>query len=170
MTDTFTLYKLMILYMLKKIDFPLTNGQISEFILDKGYTTYFKLQQVISEMVESGLLREEQLHSRTFYHLTDEGAQTIKFFHNKISPEIQTDIDTFLCEKRYSLKDQVSVKADYFRNENFDFSVKCQAIEDGSPLIDLMLTVPSENEAKTIATNWTQRSQDVYAAIMEKQL
>ena len=42
MSETFTLYKLIILYMLDKVDFPLTNAQISEFILNKGYTTYFK--------------------------------------------------------------------------------------------------------------------------------
>ena len=33
-----TLYKLMILYLIEKVDFPLSNSQISEFILDKGYT------------------------------------------------------------------------------------------------------------------------------------
>ena len=44
MSETFTLYKLIILYMLNKVDFPLTTSQISEFVLDKGYTTYFKLQ------------------------------------------------------------------------------------------------------------------------------
>ena len=53
MSEPFTLYKLIVLYMLEKLDFPLTNGQISEFILDKGYTTYFTLQQALSEMVES---------------------------------------------------------------------------------------------------------------------
>ena len=42
--DTLMLYKLMVLYMLNKVDFPLTNSQISEFILDKGYTNYFSLQ------------------------------------------------------------------------------------------------------------------------------
>ena len=52
MTQTFTLYKLIVLYMLEKVDFPLTTSQISEFILDKGYTTYFKLQETLSEMVE----------------------------------------------------------------------------------------------------------------------
>ena len=40
MAKSFTLYKLIILYMLNKVDFPLTNSQISEFILDEGYTTY----------------------------------------------------------------------------------------------------------------------------------
>ena len=63
MSEPFTLYKLIVLYMLEKLDFPLTNGQISEFILDKGYTTYFTLQQALSEMVESNLIREEFVHN-----------------------------------------------------------------------------------------------------------
>ena len=29
--------------MLNEVDFPLTNSQISEFILDEGYTTYSRL-------------------------------------------------------------------------------------------------------------------------------
>ena len=52
MSETFTLYKLIILYMLNKVDFPLTTSQISEFVLDKGYTTYFKLQEAISELTQ----------------------------------------------------------------------------------------------------------------------
>ena len=101
MSESFTLYKLIVLYMLDKVDFPLTNGQISEFILDKGYTSYFTLQQAISEMVESGFLREETTHNRTLYHLTPDGAETIKFFKNKNSfrcaiipsPIIETLVD-----------------------------------------------------------------------------
>ena len=65
MDTSFKLYKLIVLYMLNKVDFPLTNAQISEFILDEGYTTYFKLQQAISELIESGFIREESTHSRT---------------------------------------------------------------------------------------------------------
>ena len=48
--DTLMLYKLMVLYMLNKVDFPLTNSQISEFILDREYTNYFHLQQALSEL------------------------------------------------------------------------------------------------------------------------
>ena len=48
MAEPLTLYKLIILYMLKKVAFPLTNAQISEFVLDQEYTTYFTLQQAIS--------------------------------------------------------------------------------------------------------------------------
>lgn len=104
MSETFTLYKLIILYMLNKVDFPLTTSQISEFVLDKGYTTYFKLQEAISELTQSELIRTETTHNRTLYHLTESGAETIHYFSNKISSAIRKDIDDFLTEKQYDLK------------------------------------------------------------------
>ena len=65
--------------MLSKVDFPLTNAQISDFILGKGYTTYFTLQKALSELSESGLIREETTHNRTMYHLTEEGKSLSAF-------------------------------------------------------------------------------------------
>lgn len=47
-TEATTLYKLMVLYMLSKVNFPLSNSQIADFMLDKQYTTYFTLQEVLS--------------------------------------------------------------------------------------------------------------------------
>lgn len=152
--------------MLKKLDFPLTNGQISEFVLEKGYTTYFTLQQAISEMVEAGFIRKETTHNRTLYHLTEEGTQTIQFFKDNISPAIQQDIDSFLLEKRYDLKNEVSVKADYYPLRTKEYAVRCQILENNSPLIDLTLTVPTEEEASTMTNNWNSKNQEIYAQIM----
>lgn len=166
MSETLALYKLIILQMLQKIDFPLTNGQISEFILDKGYTNYFKLQQAIFEMVDTGFLYEEQAHNRTLYHLTDSGMETIQFFKSKIPPAILDDIDAFLREKKYDLKNEVSVKADYYKNNHQEYSVRCQVLENEIPLIDLTLTVPTEKEAITISTNWSTKNSEVYATVM----
>ena len=56
METPFTVYKLIILYMLSHSDTELTNSQLSEFILDRDYTNYFHLQQAISELVEAGLI------------------------------------------------------------------------------------------------------------------
>lgn len=170
MDTTFKLYKLIILYILNKVDFPLTNSQISEFILEEGYTTYFKLQQAISELVESGFIREESTHSRTFYHITEEGVETIYYFKNDISPAIRKDIQAFLVKKKYELKNEVSVKSDYYRNPNMEYSVRCQVIEQRMPLIDLTVTAPTEAEAETIANNWTKKNQEIYALVMAQLL
>ena len=42
LSDPLTLYKLMILYLLKQSKFPLSNSQLSEFFLEKEYTTCCK--------------------------------------------------------------------------------------------------------------------------------
>lgn len=170
MSETFTLYKLIVLYMLDKVDFPLTTSQISEFILDKGYTSYFKLQQALAELADAELVREEVTHNRTLYHLTEDGKQTIDFFSNKISKSIQDDIDSFFAEKKYELKNETSVKADYYRNTAGEISVRCQVTEGAEPLIDLTLSVPTESEAKAIINNWTKKNQEIYAYIMSQLL
>ena len=144
MAEAFTLYKLIILYMLDKVDFPLTNSQISEFVLDKGYTDFF--------------------------HLTEDGKGTIHLFQDKISKPIQDDIDHFLQTKQYDLKNEVSVKADYMKNAGEEYSVRCQVFENHEPLIDLTLSVPTEKEAAAIALNWQKKNQVVYAWLMSQLL
>lgn len=168
--ETFTLYKLIILYMLNKVDFPLTTSQISEFILDQGYTTYFRLQETLSELAESDLVTIENTHNRTLYRLTENGSDTISYFKNKISAEIQKDIDDFLKEKEYDLKEEVSVKTDYYLTTSHEYEVRCQILENDSSLIDLKLTVPTETEAETIANNWTRKNQEIYTSLITQLL
>ena len=170
MAATFTLYKLIILYMLNKVDFPLTTSQISEFVLDKGYTTYFKLQEALSELTDSGLIRAETTHNRTLYHLTENGAETILYFDRKISRAIRNDIDDFLKEKQYDLKEEAAVKADYYMNAHREYDVRCRIEENGSNLIDLKLTVPTEQEAEAIANRWNTKSQEIYALLLSNLL
>lgn len=156
--------------MLDKVDFPLTTSQISEFILDKGYTTYFRLQETLSELTDSELLKIETTHNRTLYRLTETGTDTIHFFSNKISPEIRTEIDDFLKEKQYDLKEEVAVKSDYYLKTDHQFEVQCQIVENGSSLIDMRITVPTEKEAKAIVNNWNLKNQEIYASLLSQLL
>ena len=166
MAETFTLYKLIILYMLNKVDFPLTTSQISEFVLDKGYTSYFKLQEALSELSGSGLIQKESTHNRTLYHLTENGAETIHYFSKNISSAIRRDIDEFLKAKQFDLKEEAAVKSDYYINQNHEYEVRCRIEENGSSLIDLKLTVPTETEAEAIANRWDLNSQQIYAQLL----
>ena len=80
MKEVHTIYKLIILYMLKKVEFPLTNSQISAFILEEQYTDYFTLQETLSDMVESRLLETQTIRNSTHYSLTDLGKETLEYF------------------------------------------------------------------------------------------
>ena len=69
MAEPFTIYKLTILNMLDKVDFPLTNTQISNFFLEQDYTDYFRVQQVLNDLVDANLIRaESHTQQYTVFH------------------------------------------------------------------------------------------------------
>ena len=72
-----TLYKLMVLYMLNCVNFPLTTAQIAEFILDRDYTNFLTLQTVFSDLTETGLAQSKTILNRTQLSLTEEGKNTL---------------------------------------------------------------------------------------------
>lgn len=63
LAEPMTLYKLMNLYMLHQVNFPLTNAQLSNFFLDREYTTYFTLQQALNELLDAGLVKKETMRN-----------------------------------------------------------------------------------------------------------
>ena len=88
LSEPMTLYKLMILYMLKQVKFPLTNSNISDFFVSKEYTTYFIVQQALSELLESNLLSVENINNNSRYEMTKEGKEDLsKEMIIKLRPE-----------------------------------------------------------------------------------
>lgn len=166
MSESLTLYKLMILYMLNKVNFPLSNAQVCEFILDREYTTYFTLQQAISELLEAHFIRVETVRNTSLYHITEEGQNTLEYFGRKISDAIKEDIDGYLQEHRYELRNEVSTRADYYKTPEGEFAARCLVKEKEATLIELTLTVPLEEQAASICANWKQKNQEIYSYLM----
>lgn len=168
-TNATTLYKLMILYMLNKVNFPLNYSQISDFMLGE-YTSYFTLQGVISNLLELGLVVEERLRNVTQYQITADGRETLGLLEDQISPAIQEDICNFLIKNKCELKNEANTTSTYYKATSKDFIIQCQVREAGEPLIELQLSVPDEDTANQMCINWKEASQDIYKYVYNKLL
>lgn len=165
-SDTVMLYKLIILFMLEKVDFPLTNAHITNFMLDQDYTDYFTIQQVISELVDADFITTETIRNTSRYLITESGRETLSFFGNKISSVIQADILTYLKENKFQLRNETSTTSDYFEEKKGEYMVRLKVKERNSTVIELNLTVPTEEDAVKICGNWSSKSQDIYASAL----
>ena len=170
MAEAQTLYKLIILSMLDRVDFPLTNAQISDFILTKEYTNYFTLQQVLAELVETGLAEVHTVRNSTYYQMTEKGKETLNFFGHMVSAAIHEDMDKYFKDNAIALRDEMSVRVDYFENNHEEYSVRLRVMEKDSAVIDLTLTVPTEGQANSICDNWKKKNQKLYAYLMQELL
>lgn len=167
LSEPMTLYKLMNLYMLKQVNFPLTNAQLTDFFLKHEYASYFTLQQALNELLDSGLIRTESTHNSTLYEITREGEDTLTFFGKNISPAIIEDMDHYLKENRFRMRNEVGVVSDYYKSTSQDYIVHCEVREGRGTLIDLDLSVPDKEQAELMCSHWKDRSQEIYAFLMK---
>ena len=138
LAEPMTLYKLMNLYMLHQVNFPLTNAQLSNFFLDREYTTYFTLQQALNELLDAGLVKKETMRNSSRYEITKEGEETLEFFGKNISPAIVSDMDEYLKQNRFRMRNEVGLISDFYKSTNQDYIV-----------------------------HWKDRSQEIYAYVMK---
>ena len=162
-----TLYKMIVLYMLKRCDAPLSKSQIYDFILENEYTNFLTLQEVFAEMVTSGLIIEKAMVSRTYLEMTSEGEETLKFFGNRINPAIKTQIDEYLKENSMKLRDEGSILGDYTKTGENEYTAQLIANENGQSIVEIKLAVPTEEIARNICKKWQDCNQEVYQYLME---
>ena len=125
--------------MLAKSEFPLTNAQISGFILDKGYTTYFHLQQAISELTDSELIKVKTVRNSSYFQITPQGKQTLSYFEDQISDGIKKDIADFFKENIIQIREELSDTADYYKGQEEGYQVRCRLRQNNLSLVDLPL-------------------------------
>jgi len=160
--DPLTLYKLIVLYMLNLVTFPMTAAQVSDFILGREYTNFITLQQVINELTDAKLITSETIRNRTHLSITEEGRQTLLFFRNRIGKAIRQDINTYLRENEYAIRNEVSVLGDYYKSTSGEYEAHLVAKDRGIKLVDITLSVPDEGTAAAICDNWQKKNQEIY--------
>ena len=165
--DPLTLYKLIILYMLDRVEFPITTAQISNYILEKEYTNFLTLQQVISELTEANLIDARTVNNRTHLQITNEGRETLYFFDNQINDTLKTEINQYFRENEFELRQEVSILGDYYKSTSGEYEAHLIAKERGNNLVEIKLSVPTKEVAESICDNWQKKNQEVYQELVK---
>lgn len=168
MTEPETLYKLMILYMLKKVNFPMTNPQLWTFFEEKGYTNYFTFQNTVAQLLDANLMSQDEIRNTVLYEITREGEEALFYFSNDIPDAAREDMDEYIRVNKYQLRNETGITADYKKTENFDYRVHLMVREGKSILFEMNLTVPTEEQARILSEHWEENSQNIYAYVMKR--
>ena len=160
-------HKLLILYILDKINMDLTNSQITQVVLETEMMNYFSLQQFLSQLMESKFLTTYKESHREYYSLTQKGLEILEYFLSRISEDVTKKIDEYISLNKKSLLSDTEVKSSFIQQNDNEFIVNLRVIENQSNLIDLNLNVSSEKQAQKICNNWKRNASYMYAEIID---
>ena len=154
--------------MLDRVNFPLTSAQVGDFILDKEYTNFLTLQKAISELTDAGLISAQSIRNRTHLLITPEGLDTLSYFENRISDTIKEEINIFFKDNEMELRNEVSILADYYKSTTGEYDAHLVAKEKNIKLVDITLSVPTEESAAAICDNWQRKNQQIYEFLIQQ--
>ncbi len=169
MADVDFTYKIIVLRLLDKASLPISNSKLADFFVENGYTDYFSAQTAISDIVESDMVDVIKTHGTTSYTLNEEGRNSLSLFMDKITEDIDSDIDSYYKDNEISIKQEQSVSSSYYAISPKGFRVTCQ-IKDSklsSILYEVNTVVMSEAQAEAICNNWKARYEDLYFQFLD---
>ena len=159
---------MIVLYMLKRCEMPLSKSQIYDFILEKEYTTFLTLQEVFSELSSASLIIEKTMGNRTYLEITPDGEQTLSFFGNRLNPAIKQQIDEYLTANSMKIVNEAAILGDYKKTGDNEYQVKLIARENGQELVNITIPVPTEEIAQNVLDKWQEQNQDIYMYLVNK--
>ncbi len=168
--EPITIYKLIILYMLSKVDVPLPSGVISDYITSRGYTNFFTLQNAFGELLRAELIAEQTTYHLAYYTLSDAGHETLDSFGSGLSLSIRREIDSFLTEKRFEIANETAFVSDYQKTSDNSYLTVCSLKEGNHILFELSLDAATEEDAVCICDNWRNASAELYQTALQKLL
>lgn len=160
----FAMNKLIILLILKEMNFPLSKAQITDIVLQNNLINYFDMQQCLQELEESKMI--EKVENKERYTNTQIGQQTLSALLPRIPKDIVDLIKKYAIKNKDNIKLETQVFASYIKKSDTEYIVILKVVEKDITLIELKLNVVSANQAKQICTKWKQSYFQVYDQVM----
>ena len=159
--------KLVLLYILKKIEIDLTNSQITQVVMENEIMNYFSLQQFLSELIQSNFLKTYKEDFKEYYSLTKKSVQTLEYFISRIPSDLKENLDKYISTNKEKVLKETQVKCNYSKLSDNEFIVNLKVIENQIPLINIDLNVASTKQAKLICDNWKKNAPNLYGDIIQ---
>ncbi len=169
-SDALMFYKLVILYILDRLETPISNAELTRIILERNIAQYMSIQEALEDLVGDGYISVFENRNSHLYSITNEGRDTLSFFYQNLSVPLRDDIDECLSKEQYHLRDLAASTADYYEVSKNEYIVELKVVERGSELVNINLLVASPAEADTICNRWKEANADVYEFLITRLL
>lgn len=152
--------KLIILYILNKINKPATNSQLTQIILENNLINYFTLQQYISELINTGFINTITDNKKQYLVISSKGSDTLNFFLNRIPDAKIEQLDDYFENKNESTQ-KIEPVAEYMPTKD-GFEVTLILKKASKNLIEIKLPVKTMEDIELIRTNWKNSGEEIY--------
>lgn len=155
--------KILILYVMSLVEMPVTAQTIYELCYQDERLSYFDVQESIPQMVESGHLEQQ---GEDLYVITEKGRETEAITRDGIAFPVMHRAKMAVEQLNRTAKRDRFIRTELRKQENGEYTVHMGLDDFQGPLMELVLTMPTRQQARKIETAFRKNAETVYQSVM----
>lgn len=158
--------KLLLLYILNKLESPTSNSHITQVVLENNLINYFSLQQYISELIDNDFISDIKENNTHHLSLTEAGKSTLEFFINRIPGDKLSIIDGYMESYTSSNESKFEAFSSVIKEDSSNL-VTLEIKKSNHSIAVFNITLDSDDDVKLICDNWGKNGISIYDTILE---
>ena len=162
--ETLAENKVLILYILNKIDRPVSNDELLQLVLSIEDMNYFYFQQFLLDLLENKYIEtyKENNFSEQIYRLTTSGKDALELTKDLIPGIVKLKIDSTIKGELQDIEEEISIISEFTPEDDGGFIVTCKIIEHNKTIFEVSTFAASREQAKFISDNWKENAINIY--------
>lgn len=163
--------KLVVLFVLEKMEIPLTENSILDICSSSNnWVNYMECKEILWQLLESELIYKSVSGSgEEKYNITYEGRNCLAHFFSRIPQSFRDTISEYIRQNRMHFKRSQEYLAEYNKNADGSYTInlKIQAAFVEQPLFEVSLKAPSRHAAIEATKKWREKAPLVYETMFD---
>lgn len=166
------LCKLILLFTLEKMEFPLTEKTIFDICYTKNnWISYMDCKEYLYKLVESALIyKTEGRDGEERYNITYDGRNCLNHFYTKLNDSLREQITEYTKANRMHFKRAQEFVSTFFKSEDGSYIVVLKIRSDSilaEPLFEIKIKAPTRQSASEACKRWQQQAHTAYENIYD---
>jgi len=158
--------KVLILYILNKLENPITNDGLLRLVLSVMDMNYFYFQQFLLDLLENQYIARFDIDGKHTYSITEKGQEALELTNDMLPGIMKLKVDTSFQSELTSTAEEESIVAEFTPRSENDYTVTCKINENNTCIFEVSVFAGSREEAKKIVDNWKENAYRIYPEIL----
>ena len=158
--------KVLILYILDKINGEIKQDDLFQLITSINSINYFYFKQVLADLIDTKLVGTYTKEDEPLLKMTSEGKNAFLLTKDVLPGIIKLKADNIFDKEFHLIEQESSITAEFIpKNEN-NYTIKCKVIENNETIFEVQTFAGSRDRAKRIVDNWNKNANSIYPKIL----
>ena len=161
--------KFTILYTLEKFVEPISMPQLCDILAwEKQVMNYFDVSVTLNELIEDGFAESKFYRDERAFLLTEKGAETNKFFFERIPKSVRNRIDSAISAVKFSEQlDPNSVNSEIIPIAPHQYMAALSMLDANTPMLEVKIHSGNRSDSEKAARILKDNADEIYKYLIE---